>query len=308
MDLTTKTPVEIDRELSRQLDLLNNAMYRIDRIDQEIKVLDKESAEAPKAERINLCDERQKLTEKTQAIMAEIGPGQEEFNRRGGWNRFYMVEGGHLHLSTSCCSCYSTTQFGWVVDRSGTSYEDIVKVYGEVICTVCIASAPVMKGFGDGTSQLAKLSAAEREQKSDEKAIRAAKKAAAKKKTAQRENVNVIASRILAANKRSMEAAGSVKTWDGNGERIDALRESVSDLDRLNDRYAPQAQAAIEKLIEEHGLGADEILALANKKAKATFHGCKFHKDEESWFSNYKTTWTGQKFQPAGSLGAIYTK
>lgn len=66
-----------------------------------------------------------------------------EFNRRGGWSRFFMVPGGHIHSSLHCSTCRPTTQFGWLPELSGQTEADAVAEHGALLCTVCYPSAPV---------------------------------------------------------------------------------------------------------------------------------------------------------------------
>ena len=75
-----------------------------------------------------------------------------EFERRGGWSRFFLVTntGGHIHSSMNCSTCnkftsrgLSQTKFAWLTDLSGQSEEQAVESQGAVLCTVCFPSAPV---------------------------------------------------------------------------------------------------------------------------------------------------------------------
>jgi hypothetical protein len=62
------------------------------------------------------------------------------------WNRAWIVvtDGrGHVHTSTSCTTCYASTQFQPLPQCSGLTEEEIVKLAGERACTICYPSAPV---------------------------------------------------------------------------------------------------------------------------------------------------------------------
>jgi hypothetical protein len=64
----------------------------------------------------------------------------------GGWSRFFLVRGGHIHSSLSCTTCNkngSRTAFQWLTELSGLTEEDAVAKYGAVLCTVCFPNAPV---------------------------------------------------------------------------------------------------------------------------------------------------------------------
>lgn len=113
-------------------------------------------------------------------IVASITPLQAEFADRNGWSRFYVVlnANGHIHSSRHCSTCFTTTDYAWLTELSGKTEEEVVALYGEAVCTVCFPSAPVYKGFGDGTSALARYTQAEKDERAAEKAARAAAKTA----------------------------------------------------------------------------------------------------------------------------------
>lgn len=72
----------------------------------------------------------------------------EEFTRRGGWERAFLVEGptGHVHRSRRCSTCHrgqSPTLFVWMTDYSGSTETQIVEAAGTRACTTCYPSAPV---------------------------------------------------------------------------------------------------------------------------------------------------------------------
>lgn len=97
-----------------------------------------------------------------------------------GWNRYFLVNnvGGHIHRSMHCTTCYPTTQYHWLPQLSDCDEAAMVAEYGELACTVCFPDAPTKPGFGDGTSKLARYTAAERDARAAEKATKAAAKAA----------------------------------------------------------------------------------------------------------------------------------
>jgi hypothetical protein len=62
------------------------------------------------------------------------------------WNRAWIVVTngrGHVHKSTSCNTCFASTQFQPLPQCSGLTEEEIVKLAGERACTICYPSAPV---------------------------------------------------------------------------------------------------------------------------------------------------------------------
>lgn len=60
------------------------------------------------------------------------------------WNRAFIVtnNGGHVHKSMDCNTCFPTTEFAWLVDYSADSETTIVEAAGQEACTVCYPSAP----------------------------------------------------------------------------------------------------------------------------------------------------------------------
>lgn len=79
-------------------------------------------------------------------LVADIQPLDDEYDRRGGWNRAFLVVTngrGHVHSSMRCSTCYASTRFHWVTEYSNHSETQIVEAAGERACTVCYPSAPV---------------------------------------------------------------------------------------------------------------------------------------------------------------------
>ena len=86
------------------------------------------------------------------AIIAESDSLEHEFQRRGGWTRFFFVQGGHIHSSMNCSTCNngkSFTQFGWLPQYSGKSEKEMIDGLraekggsATIMCTVCYPSAP----------------------------------------------------------------------------------------------------------------------------------------------------------------------
>lgn len=73
----------------------------------------------------------------------------QEFDRRGGWPRAYLVTDGHVHSSMHCSTCNKgefPTRFFWMLDYSGKTMAEIVEAAGERACTVCYPDAPVNRG------------------------------------------------------------------------------------------------------------------------------------------------------------------
>lgn len=67
----------------------------------------------------------------------------EEYDDRGGWNRYYLVTGGHLHNNKHCSGLKQNTQLHLTPQVSGLSDEEVVEYAGERMCTSCNPDAPV---------------------------------------------------------------------------------------------------------------------------------------------------------------------
>lgn len=107
------------------------------------------------------------LAPKVAEQLALLKPYDEEFARRGGWTRAYLVPDGHIHKSTACHTLHPTTLISWLPEQSGLDEEKIVELAGMMACTVCYPSAPVealraaaaeekKKGQCEGSGQYAK--------------------------------------------------------------------------------------------------------------------------------------------------------
>lgn len=188
MELTTATPVEIDTRLadlfSKISDIAhtrNMAQARIQRIDDaEPGSYESLLPQNSPQERAKLAEEVERLEGEISTIMADgVAPINEEFWRRGGWTRYYQVDNtnGHVHKDQDCKTCFPDTRYEWLVEQSGMSAEDLVKMAGEEACTVCFDWAPV-----DVLKQKSRLEAPKRKaarlEREAKKAARDAAKAA----------------------------------------------------------------------------------------------------------------------------------
>lgn len=92
---------------------------------------------------IVLLDMLTKVNEMIYDAQVDIDFLDAEFTRRGGWTRFFLVPGGHIHSSTTCSTCYPTTWLGWLPALSGLTEADAVATHGPLLCSVCFPDAPV---------------------------------------------------------------------------------------------------------------------------------------------------------------------
>lgn len=198
--------------------------------------------------------ELEKLAEEQDEIVAakvaEMAPLNREFNRRGGWNRAFLVVTsgiGHVHSSQSCHTCYPTTQFHWVTDYSGHDEDEIVGDAGERACTICYPSAPA-----EVLNRPTKMFTKDEQAKQAARDERAAKKAAAEAAMI----TDPITGKVLFKTERGAtnEIASGLDDW---------LRYEQ---DEYRDKAFAICQAvAAKRGVEVDGLW-DELLAKAEKK------------------------------------------
>jgi hypothetical protein len=180
--LRQQTPSEIDAqiaELSYQIARLSaKSNWETDRIEHFRAMIAKGNDQRWVSDAINEgITNRNKLRDQIEKLADQIDPLEGEYRRRGGWTRAFLVtnNGGHVHRTQACSTCYITTDFVWLTDLSGKDEQGIVDLAGERACTVCYASAPVALRLDRPTQLFSE------EEKAAQKAReeRAAKKAAA---------------------------------------------------------------------------------------------------------------------------------
>lgn len=155
-DLATATPVEIDTALAEiytrlyaEWDVQARLAKYIEEMEQGIAKREENPISGRYScytqEALNdLIEKADESTQRALQIYDEIPPFEAEFSSRGGWSRFFLVKnnGGHIHSSMSCSTCYPTTQFGWLPNLSGQTEAEAVAKHGAILCTVCYPSAP----------------------------------------------------------------------------------------------------------------------------------------------------------------------
>ncbi len=97
------------------------------------------------------------------AINVKIQPLEDEFKKRGGWERFDFVPDGHLHRR-GCHTLFPTTERLILAEASGKDHKWIVDNFAYAACTVCFPDAPV-EAREKYLSDRKKANAAEREAK-----------------------------------------------------------------------------------------------------------------------------------------------
>jgi hypothetical protein len=146
-DVTAATPAEIDGHLARLDARRSQLLYTLAKLRETVlrrtrdKVVtafygktDAELAEMIKTAEAELTD-----------VTYLAHPLESEYQDRGGWARYYLVDGGHLHYDVSGfrCSRQPTTSHYWMTEFSGQDSADVIAQAGERVCTVCFPDAPV---------------------------------------------------------------------------------------------------------------------------------------------------------------------
>lgn len=241
MNVTTATPAQIDAEIAR----ING---EIAKLEGTIERAEKRVARV----RSNLHPDTGELSElgrqidiaagQINGLEAELVPFQTEFQVRGGWTRYYLVEGGHLHYDVSGwrCSRIPTTSHYWLTELSGQAVDEVIELAGERVCTVCFPDAPV--AVQNRPSQLLTKTEAEKAEAARERAAKSAQAAATK-----------VAKAITAPDGSPLVYV----SW-GRDEKVSTeaaaqadYREAVAEIASLRDA-GYQASRGIHQTVEEH--------------------------------------------------------
>lgn len=223
--------------------------------------------------------------DKVDEVLAKYGEGLAEMDRlkadlqadedlheQFGWNRAFLVvnNGGHVHKSMGCSTCYDTTKFNWLPSYSGSDEDQIVADAGERACTVCYPSAPV-----DVLSRPTKIFSEEERQQVIERDKRrvelAAKKSekAAKAPTASGEPLRVVVGQrssyrdpsVTVDDVEEFKTERTAVTW-----AVDALAETWRP---VNDHEKAAVDVIVAALAEKRGVASTEVRAEIDAKAAA---------------------------------------
>jgi hypothetical protein len=163
-DLTTMLPSEIDAIL---FPLWADRYRKTGYLLQYLDIADRSEFDAKRYER-QIAEVRQELAD----IAAAIRPLDDEYRRRGGWERYDFVPDGHLHYY-HCHTLRPTTQRLLVAEASGRDAEWIVENFAYAACTYCFPEAPVEAR----ETYLKEIADAKRAAREEAKAAKAAKAA-----------------------------------------------------------------------------------------------------------------------------------
>jgi hypothetical protein len=224
VNITTATPVEIDTHIVKIKMAVNGLMNQFKHQERILQ-----SEYSTEQDRVNAQVAVKELAEQHYKLDAELLTLSVEFGRRGGWERYYLVQntGGHVHTSMGCDTCFDDTDFGWLTQFSGTSHEAMGRLSGMGACARCFPGLPaeIMTAKRDLRIDTPERIAA-RNKREEEKAAKAAK-AAAKAITnpdgTPLEMPDIfgrfdVVKTEIAASRRVMEAAYDLKIYPGNAD------------------------------------------------------------------------------------------
>lgn len=152
--LESEEPADIDKELAQLHYKISNVSMKINSLNEAVasNAVDPDdnspSGDFYRKRYEYLVDraEREKpaLVTELEELTRLQKPFNNEFKRRGGWTRAFLVNNsnGHVHKSMECNQCFDTTEYEWMTDYSNKDESEIVEAAGTRACTVCYPSAP----------------------------------------------------------------------------------------------------------------------------------------------------------------------
>lgn len=191
---------------------------------------------------------------KAKEFKEKVRPYEDEFDRRGGWNRYFLVtnNNGHVHRERNCTTCYDSTQYAWLPELSDCDEEAMVEEFGEKACTVCFPNAPAYKAFHGPGRRDAAAKAARDAEKAEKAAAKAEKAITALDGSPLRVDGWVVKTKIAARNElsRMVQNYG----WYGPTHPTKWLDEAVKlieVLDAAGIETAPVIERAAKKVLKE---------------------------------------------------------
>lgn len=281
--LADQTPAEIDGQLAEIMIRRASIEAQIVQHDMKVDALYRRLDSFPDRVRLNGDYARKIIADADAAISGlraqsaqlhdQAAPLYVEYDRRGGWTRAYIVKNasGHVHSSTRCQTCFTTTEFAWITDLSGHAESEIVEQAGEKACTVCYPSAPV-----DVLKRKCRIEDPDRRaariKREQDKADRAAKKAAKAITTPDGEELTVYDWTIPARTVRRTD--GTVVTRPPF-EKRETLKTLSAARQWLTDAYCTwrrtprdeDVQAVTDAIAAKEGKTTEQVTAEARKRA-----------------------------------------
>lgn len=154
-NLASLTPAEIDTFLAENFaeqQKLSFEIYNlVKRIESYEQTLERGGRITSWREQ-GYAEDRERLPELRNQrldLIAASAPYENEFNRRGGWSRYFLVTNanGHVHRGLNCSTCYPTTEYAWLPELSDCDEAAMIEEFGEKACTVCFPTAPANPSF-----------------------------------------------------------------------------------------------------------------------------------------------------------------
>lgn len=168
--LRAEAPINIDMELSQLYNEYASLAKKIARNKANIEYYEKLKEEGQLLGKDGLSEMHNSMSDMmkdAKELENKMDVYNREFDRRGGWNRAFIVNNinGHVHKSMNCSTCYSDTEYSWIPEVSDKSEGKIVEAAGNKACTVCYPSAPVsaLNRPSKLMSEAEKIKAAERD-------------------------------------------------------------------------------------------------------------------------------------------------
>jgi hypothetical protein len=192
-------------------------------------------------------------------LRAEQNAYEDEYRRRR-WTRYFHVDNnnGHVHTSMNCSTCFVTTRYAWLTELSGQDEDACVALVGETACTVCMPSAPVKPGYGDGRSGWARRTAEQQAEKDREKAAKDAAKEAKAIYDVDGSPLRVDGwvIKTLVAAKQSLTDAVERAGWDATNPTY--KQDRMAERDQLAAAIAHKTGDPLDKVIADAQLRADK--------------------------------------------------
>lgn len=296
-NLATMTPVEIDT-------ILNALWGKQEQVARRIEVLKQTKADilanGPQARRsgwanrtardgVRLCDDLVTAIEDLAALKARSLPYENEYVRRGGWSRYFLVQNdnGHVHRSMTCSTCNRegvSTRFSWMIEFSGKDEKDLTDEIGPNACTVCFPWAETIRVNHEAAERQRK--AAEREAKAAEKAQVAAEKGITTPEGGKLYTSKHNESYNVAKTLRTAEIAATDALYDLIREQQHAVDPEWAwfyeggrrTTEKEQMQIARHAWCLIRSIAHKKGLSFQEVFETHEKKAQA-----KIRKDDRDW-------------------------
>jgi hypothetical protein len=263
-ELAAATPAQIDEHLSRlgheearllfHLARIRETVYRRARDKVVTRFYGKTDAELAE------------LTEQAEAELTDVRfqarPLNAEYTRRGGWSRWYLVDGGHLHydVSGSRCSRMPTTEHYWMTEFSGQNGAEVIAQAGERVCTVCFPDAPVNPR--PASPRFMTMTEAEKAAYAEDKARKAAAKKAAELRDADGQPLTLTNGLGMTDTPKTDRAA-----WNWLMREAETLAFYGADKDTAAVRES--AERALAALSEKRGTPVEDLRAELNAKTAA---------------------------------------